>query len=631
MPSKRPRLIGNGSSKFVRFVASNLKETLNRRFSPLIYFWGTNPQTCLFGYLQGQLSTDEMPRNKFRRQYLYVSDAQYLASNVDLSRHYASRVRPGQQQQQQQQLKRKLPSLQLDAARLQQEQPDQLNENIRLVINDMLSIRMRAEPDKSEVGEKKRTLKDMDLGSSAGSSADSGVFPNGHSSSSSSSSSASSTSSLADEPASSDSDTQSDSDHNCDKCCRARNRSAHSDTTFHSFRTHYGPGQGDDDAMPTAVIAEPDAEFGQCALDWHKDSHKLYHKNKLVALISAGMTTGSDKKYVTDTVTTLIELGYEVCVFIRRGVGGLKLSSAKFFSPAKWRDFEAAVQSVRQQRPNAHLVAVGFSFGSIELCRYLSMSGKESQVDAALLVSCPFDPEAGGRNMRKRALNRKIDAYLAKNLAKQLYQAMDVAPTSGGGEEPNPDRDEKVAGDATNRLAISNLNGSLVNLAQLPKIKSLVEFEDNYNRKLQNYPSSEAYADDSRLSEHLKFIATPTLCVSSEDDFMAPLKLLPLGQIEANDNLCMLLTKRGGHMAFIDGLIWPTRPYFAQRIIRNYMGAVKAQLTGPLAAHAHKRHLNLERRDQHQNQNHLHHPTHQGKQPAAGERKQFPQIVCASC
>lgn len=33
-------------------------------------------------------------------------------------------------------------------------------------------------------------------------------------------------------------------------------------------------------------------------------------------------------------------------------------------------------------------------------------------------------------------------------------------------------------------------------------------------------------------------------------------------------------------MAFIDGLLWPTKPYFAQRIINKYMGAFKESNNG---------------------------------------------------
>lgn len=69
-----------------------------------------------------------------------------------------------------------------------------------------------------------------------------------------------------------------------------------------------------------------------------------------------------------------------------------QLKSARFFSFTKWRDFGAAVEFVKLQRPNAKIVAIGFSFGAIEVCRYLSMTGKKSLVDAAMLISCPYHP-----------------------------------------------------------------------------------------------------------------------------------------------------------------------------------------------------------------------------------------------
>lgn len=542
-----------------------------------------------------------------------MSDAQYLTSNVDLSQHYTRKLGTlvdDQQRAIKERAHRKLVQLEVASDLAQQKQligSSLLDQNIRLALQDMMlkskkcdqtTCDRKPEAVKASVfdgpsagkqsvtvnnanneepicvaeDERLKQIKELDL-SSSGSSSDSGVFP-GHSSSTSSSS----TASLSD---------VTELYKCCDKCtCKTAYNTLSSQLDGPprpvislqrklELEPRFEPADNQ-----AALLAREQLEYGQCALDWHIESHRHYHKNKLVALISAGMTTGSDKKYVTDTVSTLKKLGYEVCVFIRRGVGGLKLSSMKFFSPAKWRDFEAAVLSVRQQRPGARLVAVGFSFGSIELCRYLSMSGKQSLIDAALLISCPFDPEQGGRNMRKRALNRKIDAYLARQLGKQLHQAMFASPSPTNRSPPSKHPNHR----AESKLVCVNANGSSVNLASLPKIKSLVDFEDNYNRILQNYPTTDAYAADSRLQDHLAYIETPTLCLSSEDDFMAPLKLLPLDQIRANKNLCMVLTKRGGHMAFIDGILWPKRPYFAQRIIGKYLGAVR---TSFLASDGH--------------------------------------------
>lgn len=580
-----------------------------------------------------------MPRSKFHRQYLYVSDVQYLASNIDLSEHYEKCLSTG--------TKRGYSNhrlCQLDEHQQPTQPPpgatnsSQLSENIRLVMSGVgvkggrhlgdKSKGCHSESDEDELNQSRAGANDSDAAqpapgavsggskvigrmltrtasadcsesSAIGSSSDSGVFANSNSSSFSSASSNSSLtldmnvsqSSRSSSTTSSSSSSMKSARSKCPCTCSALYESKLDELT--TIRSAIQKQQQQQE------FKREHFEFGQCALDWYLDSHQQYHENRLVALISAGMTTGSDKKYVTDTVRTLHGMGYEVCVFIRRGVGGLKLNSTKFFSPSKWHDFEAAIMSIKKQRPQCRLVAIGFSFGSIELCRYLAMSGERSLVARALLISCPFDPEAGGRNMRKRALNRKIDAYLAKNLGKQLFHALsfDNAATSvarseqetsatslesmeegdlGPREMPanlmtEPKHQPASLSARAQHHVHSNYNGSVVDLSSLPKIKSLVDFEDNYNRVIQNYPNSDAYGADSRLSDQLAQIRTPTLCLSSEDDFMAPVKLLPIKEIEANENLCMILTKRGGHMAFIDGLVWPRKPYFAQRIILEYM------------------------------------------------------------
>lgn len=540
-----------------------------------------------------------MPRSKFKRQFLYVSDVQYLTSNVDLSQHYAKRLQ--QCHNNKQAASERLVKLQvnndlIEESSLEKEEACEyslLNRNIQLALGGMLNsghsekggqlerahaIHMRmhkherahTQHEPQELT-KKPESNQMELATDednlstyskrVSTSSDSGVYaPTGSWSSGSKRSSASS-SSLS---ISSENRTLATG---CAKC----------GGLLYGARKHSFDLMHLKQLLPKQrpVDTCEELEFGQCALDWYKESHRNYHSNKLVALISGGMTTGSDKKYVTDTVQTLAHLGYEVCVFIRRGVDGLKLSSKKFFSPAKWRDFEAAIASIHQQRPEARLVAIGFSFGSIELCRYLSMSGKQSQISAALLFSCLFDPEAGGRHMRKQLLTRKIDTYLAKQLGKQLHQA--IITESQPLKAPTL---KNVGNQQAEVNTIINHNGSTVNLACLPKVKSLQDFESNYNRVLQNYPDTEAYGFDCQLHNHLALIETPTLCVNSEDDFMAPLHLLPLEKIRANKNLCMILTKKGGHMAFVDGLLWPKKPYFAQRIIKKHMQAVKDSLIG---------------------------------------------------
>lgn len=215
--------------------------------------------------------------------------------------------------------------------------------------------------------------------------------------------------------------------------------------------------------------------------------------------------------------------------------------------------------------------------------------------------------------MNKSSINRLVDSYLAKSLGQLLYDALfyeqaaqQPKPTKNKwgfsfamsfSDAPQCDFDSAVAlsikGDIeanagrrptfqshylNNQLASNNIAAandlSLEQLAKLPKIKSLSEFEVDFNRVLQNYPTREAYEEDSKLADHLANIDTPTLCLSSEDDLIAPLRLLPLAEIRKNEKLCMVLTKLGGHMGFIDGFWWPTKPYFGQRVLTSYLGAI---------------------------------------------------------
>lgn len=73
----------------------------------------------------------------------------------------------------------------------------------------------------------------------------------------------------------------------------------------------YGQKYGQESTHATEPSFIKSTNFGLCAIDWHKGSHHNYHENKRVALISAGLTTGSDRLYVAETISNLEQLGFE--------------------------------------------------------------------------------------------------------------------------------------------------------------------------------------------------------------------------------------------------------------------------------------------------------------------------------
>lgn len=727
-----------------------MEPILKKRIYPLLYFWGTCPQTCLFGYLYGQDAEPKPNDSGYTRQYLEVSDIQYLMSNVDLSSHYelapnlkeklnASTINPNKSKSRlklkfkiKKSLTKKLSRTSKNSSQLPITNNHAVEQAISQIQQANLQMRPRLMVSRAEeslfcshqlmseqlslsddIGEKNCNKEKSNSSSSISSSA---VSSNSSTLSSNKQTnkrhplknSASLDSGVLTSPSLSSSSVLS---LDVDEISSGSSSGCETDTIFAKSRLElaglrrqanesnmrqesqccYTPNCGQTPPVPKS------SNFGLCAVDWHKDSHKNYHANGMVALVAAGLTTGNDRRYVAETVENLTNLGFEVCVFIRRGVGGLPLISAKFFSLSKWRDIDTAISTIKSQRPNSKLVAVGFSFGSVELCRYLSMRGKQSLVDAAILISCPYDPGEGSKCLSKSALHRMIDSYLAKNLGLLLYNSLfgeqddnatkaedmnlgDVTKVAtqwdvdsphhhklnqfeankkvkgvnifsenksyqnkiedereeddGEQEEDNNVKDRRKKKTKTkktekkNKAKIETRNGKLLELShrndrcidlerneyttndkelnykqhdkrqntdklclkqqqqqvkqigcelsasklmELTKLKSLKQFEHSINSVVQNYPSPAAYEEDSCLVGLLENINTPTLCLSSEDDPFAPLKLLPIKEIEANEKMCMLLTKIGGHMAFVDGLFWPKKPYFGQRIIERFL------------------------------------------------------------
>lgn len=268
---------------------------------------------------------------------------------------------------------------------------------------------------------------------------------------------------------------------------------------------------------------------------------------KPIAIFLPGLVGDSQTEYIRTAVTMTNSIGYKTCVFNNRGRGGMKLKTARLYNATNYDDFEACLRHIKKTHPSSRIVAVGISLGGIVLCRYLAELGNRALVDAAMLVSVCFDFRAGCESLELPGFNNHLNAHLTKSLIRIVEENREV-------------------------LEKSSFNFDFDKIYQS---KNLREFDESFTCRMWGYESPLDYHDDATNRDRIHMIKKPTLCINAADDIFCPYPSLPLKQIANNPKCAMLITARGGHIGFMEGLLPYVPTFYLERVIIQYLGALK--------------------------------------------------------
>jgi len=86
--------------------------------------------------------------------------------------------------------------------------------------------------------------------------------------------------------------------------------------------------------------------------------------------------------------------------------------------------------------------------------------------------------------------------------------------------------------------------------AHLPHVKTLTDFDNFYTAPLHGFANAADYHARASSKPFLPHIALPTLLLQAQDDPMLGEGCFPIREAQENENLHLLLTKYGGHVAF---------------------------------------------------------------------------------
>ncbi|KAG7166822.1 Phospholipase ABHD3-like 2 [Homarus americanus] len=284
---------------------------------------------------------------------------------------------------------------------------------------------------------------------------------------------------------------------------------------------------------------------GQISLDWLAGVE--VGAGSPIVLVLPGLTGSSQSEYVKGLMLAVRHLPARCVVLNNRGIGGVRLMTTRTYCAANSDDLEEALQYLSSTHPGVPIVAIGISLGGMITGNYLTTRGERAAkyLTAAVVMSIPWNMVLGLSSMEKPLCNLLLNRYLAHCLC-QLADSMSY----------------QLAGDQHKW-----------NLKQVMKSKTIREFDTQFTAMQFGFRDAEDYYLSSCLHDKLDRIKIPLLCLTAADDPFQPLHAIPLEAAKRSSHVAIIVTARGGHIGFMEGVL-PTTYYYSDRLISQLLAAI---------------------------------------------------------
>ncbi|XP_015521496.1 phospholipase ABHD3 [Neodiprion lecontei] len=287
---------------------------------------------------------------------------------------------------------------------------------------------------------------------------------------------------------------------------------------------------------------------GEVALDWAEANCSPHSP---IVIILPGLTGASQADYIKCLVSAAKKVGIRCVIFNNRGLGGVQLKTPRLYSAAHCDDLSEVVDHVMKLHPSVPLGATGISMGGLILGNYLAREGAAaaSKLKAAMCISVPWNVFESTKSIEKPFLNLMLNKHLAENLCRNLKKA-------------------ELQSNATEKP----FNWGADNM--LKSCKTVRDFDQNFTIKHFGYKNVEEYYANATLHDKLHCIEVPILCLSAADDPFQPLEAIPIAEANKSKNVAIVVTSRGGHIAFLEG-VWPVKQeQYIGKLFSQYFAAI---------------------------------------------------------
>ena len=173
-----------------------------------------------------------------------------------------------------------------------------------------------------------------------------------------------------------------------------------------------------DESLPPRTTHYSDEEFQQLGSNDSRPMLILLH----------GLSGGSHEIYLRHVIRDLVPKGWDgdqdwdACVVNSRGCAESKITTHILYNARATWDVRQTVEWIREKWPNRRLFGIGFSLGANILTNYLGEEGSNCKLDAAVIVSNPWNLEVSSLAMQSTFLGRRMYSQTMGNNMRALFE-----------------------------------------------------------------------------------------------------------------------------------------------------------------------------------------------------------------
>ncbi|TID20296.1 alpha/beta fold family hydrolase [Venturia nashicola] len=252
---------------------------------------------------------------------------------------------------------------------------------------------------------------------------------------------------------------------------------------------------------------------------------------KPLLIMLHGLAGGSHEIYLRHVLRPLCldaasdDERWEALVVNARGCAHSKITSGVLYNARATWDVRQVVLWAKEKWPNRKLFGIGFSLGANILTNYLGEEGSACPLDAALVVSNPWNLEVSNLILQSTYLGLNVYSKIMADSMRQLFM-----------------RNQK---EITSQIPA-------IDAKKLLSSKYLHEFDRYVQCPTWGWPSVGAYYRDASCIDAVIDVRIPLFAIHAKDDPIVADVGAPYEEVKHNGYVVLCSTSLGGHLSWFE-------------------------------------------------------------------------------